>query len=631
MEKDKEKRYQNAGEVRSELTRIEEGIPTTEREIPKRKPITAREITKTIKKKWGLIISFIILVIIAASVLHYFTKGKPALSPATVKKRLVILPFENIGPAEDEYFADGITDEIIARMINVSDISVIARNSAMQYKKTAKSIQQIGEELGVDYVLSGTIRWQKFEQGQDRVRVTPTLIKVSDSTQVWANVYDKSFTEVFQVQSDISKQVIEALDIALLEPEKQALEARPTRNMEAYDYYLRGMDYSYGGRHIEKYSRLAIEMFEKAVDLDPNFLQAYAQLARMQLNHYWLHFDRSEERITWAKEAADKASQINSDSAEAHIAWGYYFYHGKLDYVQGLKHFNIALKKQPKNSAILEGIGYVKRRQGELTEAISHLTEASEKDPRAAEIAFAVGETYALMRNYQDAVKWYDRALFLNLEYPRAYSLKTRLFISRGDTKKAREVLEEASQALSELDPNLISYPWILVDIFEGKYKEALHRLSSVSSEEFSDQFYFVPKDNLIGQIYSIMNKDQLAEKHYESAVRLLGEKIKEDPEDSRYYSALGIAYAGLGKKEEAIHAAQKATEILPISKEAYRGIFRAKDLAQVYVMVGEFDRALDLIEKLLSIPGEISMPLLRIDPVWVPLHSSPRFEKLAE
>jgi len=205
------------------------------------------------------------------------------------------------------------------------------------------------------------------------------------------------------------------------------------------------------------------------------------------------------------------------------------------------------------------------------------------------------------------------------------------LFINQGDIKKARKVLEEASQALSLIDPNLITYPWILVDLFEGRYKEAIQRLSSVSSEAFSDQFYFVPKDNLIAQIYSLMNNGQMAKKHYESAVKILEEKIKEDPEDSRYFSALGIAYAGLGRKEEAIHATQKATEILPISKEAYRGVFRTAELAQVYVMVGEFNKALDLIEKLLSIPGEISVPLLRTDPVWIPLHSNPRFQKLAE
>ncbi|MGB6865609.1 MAG: tetratricopeptide repeat protein, partial [Candidatus Aminicenantaceae bacterium] len=215
--------------------------------------------------------------------------------------------------------------------------------------------------------------------------------------------------------------------------------------------------------------------------------------------------------------------------------------------------------------------------------------------------------------------------------YTRVYSFKTRLFISQGDTEKARQVLEKASQALSVIDPNLITYPWVLVDIFDGKYEDALQRLSSVSSEAFSDHLYFVPKDNLFAQIYNLMKNDQKAKKHYESAVRLLEEKIKEEPEDSRYYSALGIAYAGLGKKEEAIRAAQKATDILPITKDAYRGVFREKDLARVYSMVREFDKAIDLIERLLSIPGEISVPLLRTDPVWIPLKSNPRFLKLVK
>jgi tetratricopeptide (TPR) repeat protein len=344
-----------------------------------------------------------------------------------------------------------------------------------------------------------------------------------------------------------------------------------------------------------------------------------------------MHFDRSEAHIVRAKEAADKASQINADSAETHIAWGYYFYYAKLDYSQALKHFDIALKMQPKNQAILEGIGYVKRRQGELAETVNHLLEAAKIDPRSPLIAFNLAETYALIRNYQDAEKWYDRAIFLNLEYTRAYSWKARMFLNNGDTKKARQVLETASQTLIEVDPHLITYHWILVDIFDEKYEEALQRLSSVSEEAFSDQFYFVPKDNLIGQIYDLMDKDQIAEKHCEAAVRFLEEKIKEDSDDSRYHSVLGIAYAGLGIKDEAIQAAQKATEILPVSREAYRGAFREKDLAQVYVMVGEIDKALDVIERLLSLPGEISIPLLRTDPVWEPLQSQPRFLKLIE
>ncbi len=627
--KAKDSRFQSAEEMKRELEDIEKGIPTKDRGIPRRKPLTSKEITVTFGLKKLLVPASLFIGILIIGVAVWQLLIHKETPTALEKTRLAVLPFENLGNPEDEYFADGIMDEIIVRMTNITDLSVIARNSAIQYKNTKKSITEIGNELGVDYILSGTVRWQKSVNEPGRVRVSPSLIKVADSTQKWADVYDKSFIEVFQVQSDISKQVVEALGIALIEPEMQALEARPTQNMEAYDYYLRGMDYFYRGRDEETETRLAIEMFGKAVDLDPNFLKAYAQLARAQADYYWFHFDRSEERILMAKQAADKASQISPDSAEVHIAWGYYFYHGKLDYVQALKHFNTALKKQPKNPMILEGIGYVRRRQGELAEAVRYITAASEIDPRSSQIAFNLAETYALMRNYLDAEKWYDRALYLNHDYPRAHSWKARMFINQGDTKKARQVLQEASKALGELDHHLMVYHLVLVDIFDRKYDEALQRLSSLSSEAFSDQFYFVPKDNLFGHIYSLMNNDQMAKKHYESAIRLLEEKIREDSEDSRYYSALGIAYAGLDKKEEAVQAAQKATEILPISNEAYRGTFRAKDLAQAYTIVGEFDKALDMIERLLSIPGEMSVPLLRTDPAWIPLHSHPRFQKL--
>jgi TolB-like protein/tetratricopeptide (TPR) repeat protein len=629
LEKAKERRYQDAEEVLAEFLKIEQGIPAAEKVLPKRKAITSKEIRQTFKSKWRLAAAIIVVAILAVFAVLYLTKGKPAPSPG--KKKLAVLPFENIGPPGDEYFADGITDEIIARMANVADLSVISRNSSIQYKKTTKSIRQIGEELGVNYVLSGTIRWQKPAEGPSQVRVTPTLIKVADSTHVWANVYDESIAGVFKVQSDISKKVVDALGIALLEPERRALEARPTQNMEAYECYLRGNDYLNRGLDNERDLRVSIEMYEKATDLDQSFYQAYANLARAQAGYYWYYFDHSSERVAKAKEAADKAFQINSEAPEVHTALGYYYYWCMLNYEQALQHFTMALEKQPKNSAILEGIAYVKRRQGRMDETAENLKLASELDPRSNMITFNLGETYALLRNYKEAEKWYDRALFSDPEYERAYSWKTRLFINQGDTKEARQVLEEASRALRIVNSSLTIYPWVLVDIFEGKYEEALKRLSSESSQAYSEQFYFISKASLAAQIYGLMNNPQLEKSNYESAVKFLEDKIKQDPEDSRYYSALGIAYAGLGRKKEPIRAAEKATEILPISKEAYRGTFRAKDLAQVYTMVGEYDKAFDQIEYLLSIPGEMSIPLLSIDRVWAPLRSLPRFQKLVD
>jgi len=500
------------------------------------------------------------------------------------KKMLAVLPFENSGNPEDEYFADGITDEIIARMTNVADLSVIARNSSIKYKKTKKSIKEIGAELGVNYILSGTIRWQKSAEESGRVRVTPTLIRVADSIQIWANVYDESITEVFRVQSDISKKVVASLGVALNEPEQNALEASPTQNMEAYDYYLRGKDnYYLGGEgETEWASRIAIEDYKKAIVLDQNYFQAYAHLSYAHSMYYWMYFDHSPERAIKAKEAAERAYQINSEAPDVYMALGYYFYHCEMDYNEALKHFTVALSKQPNNARILAGMAYVKRRQGKVEEALANLKMAVVLDPRSSGIAYNLGLTYFLFRNFQEAENWYDHALILSPEFQRVYFQKIRLHIFQGGIKKARQILEEASGALGSLDPHLIIYYWVLVDIFEGKYDDAIKRLSSVSGNAFSDQAYFVPKDNLLGQIYSLMNNNNVARRHYEFAVSFLEEKIKEDPEDSRYHSALGIAYSGLGREVDAVSSALKATEILPISEDALRGAMRAAELAQV-------------------------------------------------
>jgi TolB-like protein/Flp pilus assembly protein TadD/predicted Ser/Thr protein kinase len=630
LEKEKEKRYQRIGELIAEFDRIEKGIPAGEKVLPQRKPLTSKELTVKPKKRWRAIAAVAIIGVAAVAALLYFGRGRPI--PTAEKNKLVVLPFENLGAPEDEYFADGISDEINARLAGIAKLGVIARNSAVQYKKSNKSIKQIGEELGVGYVLSGTVRWQKSEGGAGQVRVTPTLIRASDSTQIWANVYDQKIAEIFQVQSDIAEKVVGEMGVALGEPEKQSLEAKPTENMEAYDFYLRGSDFTYRGGDDQEDLDSAIEMFEKAVTLDPNFFQALAMLSRTHSLYYWYFFDRGEERVAKAKQAADKTFELNPDAAETQMALGYYFYHCKLDYEQALKHFSMALKKQPKNAMILEGIGYVKRRQGKLNETIACLRQVLEIDPRNASVAFNLGETYALVRNYKEAERYYSRALFLSPDYRRAVSWKVRLYLNwQGDTQKARQVLEEASKVLGPREDNLIAYHWILVEIYEGRYQDALNRLSSTPFDALEDQFYFVPKPLLFAQIYGLMNEKDKERKYYDAARIYLENRVKTQPDDSRFWSALGIAYAGLEHRAEAIKAAERAVELLPISKEAYRGTFRARDLAQVYVMIGDYDKAFDQIEYLLSVPGELSVALLKIDPVWAPLRSLPRFQKLLE
>ena len=635
LEKEKGKRYQDAQEMLGEFAKIEKGIPTEEKALPQRKPLTSKEVTVKLRKRWKAIAAVAAVAIVAAAAILYFGRGK-SIATAT-KNRIVVLPFENLGPPEDEYFADGITDEITARLASISQLEVIGRSSATQYKKTDKSPRQIGEELGITHILSGTVRWQRQSGGPSKVRVTPSLVRVSDATQIWANPYEETIAEVFQVQSDIALRVAQALNVALLEPERKPMEAKLTNNPDAYGYYLRGMDYFNRGNYNRETLTLSIEMLEKAVQLDPRFIQAYVRLGRCHALMYWYHFDHTKERAAKSKEAADKALELGPDIPEAHYAKGEYYYYCRLDYERALEQLSIALKKQPRNSEVLGNIAYIKRRQGRLEENVDYLKKALEIDPRSVNLTRNLGDTYFLTRNYVEGERFFKLTIMLSPDYISPYiapsaSLAFLALSWEGNTIKAREALEEASKRISSPDDqNDAHFLGSILDIYDENFPSALKRVSLMPLIALDGQFRFIPKDQLYAQIYGLMGVKQKEQEYYQSARLFLENKIKEQPDDSRFYSALGITCAGLGLKERAIQAATRATEILPVSKDFWRGALRVKDLAQVYVMVGEYDKAFDQIEYLLSIPGELSVPLLKLDPVWAPLRTLPRFQKLVQ
>jgi len=634
LAKEKERRYQNAQELIGELGEIAKSIPDYKKYIPQRKP-RAATLTMTISaKKWPTLAALALVILAVAAAVLYLGRSRPA--PASGEKRLVILPFENLGPPEDEYFADAITDEITARLANIAQLEVIGRASAVSYKKTDKNVHQIGEELGVDYILNGTIRWQRHAEGANKVRVTPALVQASDGRQVWAAVYDEEMAEVFDVQSQIARRVAEALNIALVESAQKALEAKPTNNPEAYDYYLRGLDYLSRGTGTENNLTISIEMFEQAVALDPRFVSAYGGQARSHAMMYWYYFDRTPARVTKAKEALDKAVQLGPDLPETRFAQGTYYYYCQLEYDKALEQLSLAREKQPKSSEILEMIGYVKRRQGKMDETVAILNDALKINPRSLEIMYNLADTYYLLRRYAEAESMYRRGISFNPDYIRLYlgssgGMANLYFSWRGDTGKARELLEEISRKpLSPDDQNIFNYYSAVVNIFDGNFEPAIHSLSLISTEAMDTQFYFVSKARLYAQVYGLMNDPGKAREYGGADKSDLERRVGEHPDDARFHSALAIACAALGLKDQAVQEARLGTQLLPVSKEFWRGIFRVKDLAQVYVMVGEYDLALDQIEYLLSTPGELSVPLLKLDPVWAPLRSLPRFQELS-
>jgi TolB-like protein/predicted Zn-dependent protease/predicted Ser/Thr protein kinase len=625
LQKKPELRYQNIEELMTDLNSIDENRPDETSSVTsaiENKPMHVK------KHNLFVLLSLSVIILLVAGYFFVF-KNTPVGSQGASQKMIVVLPFDNLGPAEQEYFADGITGEITSRLSGLSGLGVIARKSAMQYKNTTKSLDEIGEELGIEYVLEGTIQWEGTVDGNRRVRVNPELIKISDATQIWSQPYESAFSSAFEIQSDIALKVANALNVKLLQPERKSLESKFTENSEAYDFYLRGLDF-YNRTIVEQDWRIAEEMFQEAIKLDPNFTAAHAKLSNINSNIYWFHYDHSEERILKAKEYVDKALELDPDSPDAHSAKGWYYYHGRLEYENALREFNTAIKLQPNNADAYDGIAAVRRRQGKMDEALRNYVKSAEINPRSAPLNHEVARTYELLRKYAEAEPYFNRSISLAPDDPNSYYDMAWLYIRwDSNTNRARSIVDEAIQREIAIHNTDFRYISIWIEIFDRNYQKALEILSDPKLIDFDDQFRYLPKDLFLAKVNQFLDNRQKMQAYFNSARKILENKVKEDPRDSRFHSALGLANAGLGRKKDAIENGKKAVDMLPISQEAWRGSYRVWDLAQIYTMIGEYNAAIDRLEILLSIPSDFSVQLLQIDPSWDPLREIPRFQQL--
>jgi len=330
-----------------------------------------------------------------------------------------------------------------------------------------------------------------------------------------------------------------------------------------------------------------------------------------------------------AKASIDRALALQPESSEVHAALGYYYYWCHLDYDRALAEFAVARKARPSDSDILEGMGYVFRRQGRLANAIATLEEAAEHDPRDATLALNLGESYALARKLDQAVRWLDRASALTPEWARPLGLKARYLLRvGGEVAGARVPLAIASK-LSLTEDNDAPYAGVILSLYSRDYRGGLDRLASEGPGAFNSQFWFVPKELLQAQLHGLLGQRDLELKHYGAAARLLESRVLSDPDDPRFHGSLGIAYAGLGRKAEAIAEGKRAMALLPVNREAYRGAFHVEEMARIYAMVGEDEAAIGQLEQLMSIPFDLAAPGLRLDPAWDSLRDHPRFQKL--
>jgi TolB-like protein/tRNA A-37 threonylcarbamoyl transferase component Bud32/Tfp pilus assembly protein PilF len=538
--------------------------------------------------------------------------------------RLAVLPFENLGPPADEYFADGVADAVRGKLAALPALLVTASNSSTQYKHTSKSAQQVGQELGVQYLLVGKVRWDKGQSGQSRVEVSPELVQVATASTKWQEPFDAALTDVFQVQADIAGRVAQALDVALGAGERERLARKPTANLVAYDLYLHGNEVASGfdlmpGADL----RRAAGFYEQAIALDSTFALAWAQLSRA---HSFLYYNAaSAASDARARQAADRALAFAPGVAETHLALGDYYNFVRKDWARALAEYAAGRKLAPSNAELLKGVALVTRSQGRWEESQAALQQAQSLDPRSVATARRLAHTLLLLRRYPEALAMADRALALAPRTPNPYETKAMVFLARGDLPGARAVLDAAQR---EVDPTALAAVmatiWDLFWVLDGAQQQLVLRLSPAQFGDSRLEWGLA----LAGT--AALQGDTARARAYADSARAAGESdVHEAPEEGVLHALLGTALGYLGRKTEAAREGERAVALLPVTKDAYLGPYIQHQLVRIYLLVGEPEKALDQLEPLLKMPYYLSPGWLRIDPTFAPLKGNPRFERL--
>jgi len=621
LEKDVKTRYQHADGLCSDLTRIKRTLESTQTSV------TGVPGKKKSSSLWWVSAGIVIIAVALILTRPWVTV---TTSHRADKIMLAVLPFENLGDPEDEYFADGVTDEITSRLARVNGLGVIARMSAMQYKETTKPLKQIGKELGVDYLLAGSVRWQKTTGSDTRVRVTPQLIRLSDESHVWTDIYDELLTEVFTVQANMARDVVNALNVTLVDAEKRAISTQPTSNYEAYNLYLRGRSYWERWEHGREDLERSIALLEQATAVDSTFANAYAELAGIHCWYYETGYDRSEERKQLAQQAATLARRYDSLDAYSRIAWGYYYYYVLDDYNSALQELEQARSRLPNSSEALAAMGYVKRRLGQYEESFELQKQAHKLNPLNFWMLYGLIDHCFYMRSFEEAAAYIERAQLMYPDHAKPYCDEAKLYLRRdGDHVKALNALQRAPAAARE--SMLIQGMIITCAYYARDFDAAMAALPSLYEDLVSGvdtaRYYYWAAD-----LNRLTGHEEKARLYLDSA-RTTVEQLHASGVDlsAEMLTSLGLIYADLGWKDKAIEAAVRHAEEVPISKDALIGMERMIQLAQTYTRVGELDKAVDLIDTLLSIPSDLTVATLRGHPNWDPLHGHPRFDTVLE
>jgi eukaryotic-like serine/threonine-protein kinase len=536
--------------------------------------------------------------------------------------RLAVLPFENLGRPEDGYFADGVTDEVRGKLTALPRLEVIARTSSVQYKETTKSLQQIGQELGVDYLLTGTVRWDKDAGGPSRVRVSPELVQVSTASSKWQAPFDARLTDVFGMQADMAARVAEALGLALGAGERERLAERPTENLAAYDAFLKGEEATGGMGGDLAAVRRAIDYYERAVALDSNFALAWARLSRAHSYVYSVVPTTAGAEAT--RRTAERALALAPKLPDGHYALAFYQYVVHQDLTRAYEESQRAWQLAPKDARYLTLVAGNELALGHTEEGLKHLQEAQILDPRSVETATATVYILATVRRYSEALEAAKRGLALAPADLGLINAAVEAHLAQADLPGARAVLRAVPR---EVDPaTLVAYIanwgdlyWVLDDA----QQRLLLRLSPAPFGDDRAAWGFA-----LAQTHAIRGDTALARAYADSARGVLEARLRDVPQDPVTHGYLGLAFVYMGRRADAIREGERGLALVPISKGSQARADAYHILARIYILVGEPEKALDMLEFPIK-THFLSPGRYKIDPAFAPLRGNPRFERL--
>jgi serine/threonine protein kinase/Flp pilus assembly protein TadD len=542
-----------------------------------------------------------------------------ALNSATPEKSIAVLPLENLSDEkENAFFADGVHDELLSNLAKIKDLKVISRTSVMQYKSgITRNLKEIAQQLRVNNVVEGSVR-----RSADHVRVSVQLIDARTDHHLWGQTYDRTLADSLALQGDLSTEIATAVGATLSPQEKAHVKVKPTNNPAAYDAYLLARALP-SGAGFQLYGDLpgAIRLYQQAVNLDPNFVLAWAYLSIAQSKSYWLGFDSTPARLDAAKDALDHAVALDPNLPEVHLARGYY----EQDKSRALAEFRQAEKGLPNCADVIEAIAVAHQVLGHWDDAIAELRRAIELDPRNARAANQLALTYGELRRFPEALATLERILAWDPTNARALLTKAEVLLAMGDLQAAEPLLAKPYVPLGwRADYALL----------RRDYAAAIELSSKALSAE-SDRGD--TQDLLsLGFSQQLAGDVSAARKTFQKAVQDFHRRLENlapgSLEEADTHSTLGVAYAGLGEAASAIAEGQKAMALFPTSKHPWGAVILEARMAEIYAQLGDAEHAIPLLKRLLNLPCGFSVTpaRLRLDPIWDPIRNDPRFQELA-